>query len=67
MKGEYIVKVRAKDINNSEGEWSDPLAVTIIENLPPSRPKISGPSIARAGKQLEFTILSNDPEDYDLN
>jgi hypothetical protein len=64
--GEYHVVVRAKDTNNSKGEWSDPLIVTINENLKPERPTISGPSIARAGKQLDFIFQSSDPEGFDL-
>jgi hypothetical protein len=29
--GEYNVTVKAKDVNDSESEWSDPLTVTIVE------------------------------------
>jgi len=64
--GEYHVLVRAKDTNNSNGEWSDPLTVTINVNLPPEKPSISGPKIAKAGKTLDFTFQSSDPEGFDL-
>jgi hypothetical protein len=64
--GEYDVIVSAKDTNNSQGDWSDPLAVTINDNLPPEKPTISGPLIAQTGKSLEFTFQSTDPEGFDI-
>lgn len=64
--GEYDVIVQAKDTNNSNGDWSDPLTITINENLPPAKPTISGPTIAQTGKSLKFTFQSTDPESYDL-
>lgn len=65
-KGIYEVRVQAKDINNKISDWSDPLEVTINENLAPDRPLIKGPRIGRSGKPLTFTFVSSDSEAHDV-
>ncbi len=65
-QGIYQVRVKAKDINNRLSNWSDPLDVTITENLPPDAPQIKGPKLARTGKSLTFSIVTSDPEDHDV-
>jgi hypothetical protein len=64
--GTYDVKVRAQDINNKLSEWSDPLTVTIVENLPPGKVTIDGPKWGFGGVDYEFTFVSTDPEEHDI-
>lgn len=64
--GIYDVKVRAQDINNKLSPWSDPLTVTIVENLPPVKVSIDGSKWGFGGVEYDFTFVSTDPEGYDL-
>jgi hypothetical protein len=63
--GTYNIRVKAKDINNNETEWSNPLAVT-IENNPPDIPQINGPTNGNPGVTYSFTLLTTDPDDDDV-
>lgn len=65
-QGIFQVRVKAKDINNRLSGWSEPLVLTINENLPPSKPTINGPRIGRTGKPLTFSLISSDPEEHDV-
>ena len=62
----YDICVKAKDINNKESDWSEPLTVTINANQAPGKPTVDGPKLARAGKPLTFTFVANDPEGHDV-
>jgi hypothetical protein len=66
QQGIYQIRVKARDIYNRFSNWSDPLDVTITDNLPPDAPKIKGPRIARTGKSLTFSFVTSDPEDHDV-
>ena len=50
-----------KIINYSENPVSD-----IYGNSPPDTPDIYGPIIGKPGKELEYTIVSTDPESNDI-
>jgi hypothetical protein len=65
-EGVYEVRVKAKDINNRLSDWSEPLEVTINENLPPEGLTINGPKIGRTGKSLTFSLTASDPEEHDV-
>ena len=59
--GIYYIKVKAKDENGIEGEWSDNLTVTL--NSPPSKPnKPSGPSYGNAGVSYTYSTSATDPD-----
>jgi len=58
--GTYEVKVKAKDTNNAESGWSEPLTITIVENQPPTPPIITGPTHGRVGIKYDYTFNSTD-------
>jgi hypothetical protein len=64
--GEYEIKAIAKDINDIESNWSEPAVISIIENEPPVKVTIDGPSWGFGGKRYDFTFVSTDPEEHDL-
>jgi hypothetical protein len=64
--GEYEIKVIAKDINNALSNWSDPHIISIIENEPPAKVSIDGPSWGFGGTDYEFTFTTTDPDGHDL-
>jgi len=64
--GEYEVKAVAKDINGVQSNWSEPSTIIIVENSIPEIPTMTGPKIAITGKELEFKIVSVDPDNHDL-
>ena len=39
---------------------------SIIDNIPPDKPIISGPTKGKAGTKYEYTYISTDPEAYDV-
>jgi len=41
--GDYEIRVKAKDINGAQSDWSEPHNITIVENNPPNKPNIEGP------------------------
>ena len=65
-EGSYDVKAKAKDIKNGQSDWSDPHYITILKNTEPEKPTISGPKIARAGKELEFKFSATDSDGHDV-
>jgi hypothetical protein len=64
--GEYNIKVQAKDKWGQISEWSDVTAFPIVENTPPDKPTITGPTTGKTGVPLEFTIVSSDPDNQDV-
>jgi hypothetical protein len=64
--GEFEVKAIAKDINDIQSKWSEPAIVTIIENDPPEKVTINGPSLGLGGKEYEYTFISTDTEGQDI-
>jgi aminopeptidase YwaD len=58
----YIVRAKAKDINQVSSGWSDPLMVTILLDRVPEAPTIDGPAKGRAGTNYLFTFTTTDPD-----
>jgi hypothetical protein len=59
--GDYDVKVKAKDVNDIESDWSEPFEITIFENNPPTPPDIVGPTKGKAGTPYAYKFTSTDP------
>ena len=64
--GQFNVKAIARDSYNVQSGWSESATITIIENSPPAKPTISGPSTGKPGKTINFNFSSTDPEGNDL-
>jgi len=64
--GQYNIKATAKDGYDVQSGWSEPATITIIENSPPEKPTISGPTTGKPGKTINFDFSSTDPEGNDL-
>lgn len=66
--GTYFVKVIAEDQHGLKSDYSLVLIVEIKtqDNLPPSKPDLSGPSQGRIGVTYTFHASSVDPEGNDL-
>jgi len=64
--GEYEVISAAKDINGVQSEWSEPATIVIVENHIPDKPIMTGPKIGTTGKELEFKVITTDPDNHDL-
>jgi hypothetical protein len=60
--GTYPIYVQAKDINERTSEWSIPLMMTILPNLPPTPPTITGPTEGNPGISYLYTFTTTDPE-----
>lgn len=63
--GVYEISVGLKDIYGAE-YWSNPLVITIYENIPPGAPIIEGPTTVRLGTVNTWTFVSNDPEEHNI-
>lgn len=79
-KGDYHIKVKAKDEYDAESNWSDPLSISMpksksvntpllrfLENHPPNTPNIYGPRYGKAGEYYFYTICSTDPDGDDIS
>jgi hypothetical protein len=64
--GSYNVKVKAKDINGANSEWSDVHRVNIGDNTAPDAPIISGPTFGKVGQKYDYTIMANDIDGQDV-
>lgn len=64
--GEYLVRVKAKDIWGVVSDWSEEAVIHIVLNENPTNPFISGKSIGFGGVEYEFTFQSSDPDDHDI-
>jgi hypothetical protein len=61
--GVYYVKVKARDTQLAESEWSDSVVVSIVSS-PPHRPaKPLGPASCTTGIACTFTASTNHPQD----
>ena len=65
-KGEYKVRVKAKDIHDLESGISDALTVTLIGNSMPNKPDIQGINNGLRKKEYEFIFTADDPNGDDL-
>jgi len=62
-QGTYTIRVKAKDINGLESEWSDPLTVVIYSgvNQPPNKPSIpAGSTSGKPGTPYTYTTSTID-------
>ena len=64
--GEYNVRVRARDIWGVVSDWSEPHAISIVENDPPVKVTINGPSLGKVGQELEYTFTSTDSDGHNI-
>jgi hypothetical protein len=62
--GSYDIKAKARNINEVEGDWSDPYTVNISH--PPSAPIIDGPRTGDVGVEYPYTFVSTDPDGEDV-
>ncbi len=59
-EGNYKIQVKAKDVHDAVSNWSDSLLVT-MENIPPDRPEITGPTDGGVGVSYDYTFVATDP------
>ena len=64
--GDYEIKAVAKDINGVQSNWSEPASISIVENEPPAKVTIDGPSWGLGGKEYEYTFISTDADEHDI-
>jgi len=64
--GDYNVKVAAKDTNGAQSQWSDPLTITITDNIPPTAPDVQGPASGKPGVQYLYNLVSTDAENHEI-
>jgi len=64
-RGNYTIRVKAKDIFGAESDWSDPLSVT-IDSKPPLAPEIHGPTRGKVGESYNYTFVTTDPDGDDV-
>jgi len=59
-EGDYVVKAKAKDVNNLESGWSDPLAIHIASNISMVQLVIDVQSSVLEGSDFLVTVTAND-------
>lgn len=66
QKGNFDVKVKARDKYGKESSWSDAITVTII-NTAPAKPSIpDGPASGKIKTSHTYTTSSTDPEGHKI-
>ena len=60
--GDYQIRVRAKDINGVQSPWSEPHAISIVDNNPPNIPTIVGPTKFIPFVPCSFTFNTTDDD-----
>ena len=65
--GDYQIKVKARDTNGVESDWSGEVTLSILENSQPEDPVISGPKNVKAKRLYTYSFIANDPEGHDVN
>jgi len=58
--GTYIIQVKAKDIHGVTSEWSDPISLVIINDIPPNTPTIKGKARGVVGTSYPYTFTTVD-------
>ena len=62
-QGKYYWRVKAVDLVDNEGEWSNTGSFTVGDSTPPSKPsKPSGPATGKIGEYYTYTTSTTDPE-----
>ena len=62
----YTVQARAKDIHDVTSEWSDPIMMHIINDVPPNTPSINGKTRGAVGTPYTYIFRSTDPNADDV-
>ena len=65
--GDYEIRVKAKDINEAQSDWSEPHAIAIVENQPPNNPVIDGPAKAVPFVSYEYTFITTDDDEDQIS
>lgn len=65
--GNYEVKVKAKDTCEAESSWSQPLAVSIVNNTPPNPPAITGPAKVKTNVKNDYILNAIDLDEDDVS
>jgi len=64
QKGEYSIKVKARDKYGAESGWSDPITVTVL-NDPPLKPDPpTGPTSGKIKTPHTYSATSTDPDGH---
>jgi hypothetical protein len=63
-KGNYSVRVKARDKYGGESEWSDPLSVTILNTAPDKPSTPSGPTSGKIKKSYTYSTSTIDPDGH---
>jgi hypothetical protein len=64
--GNFSVVVRARDVWGAGSMPSEPLMVTITDNLPPTEPSISGTTQVKRNVPYDYTFVATDPFGQDV-
>ena len=64
--GDFEVRVRAKDVLGAGTVWSEPLAISIVDNIPPNLPLIQGPTSGSPGSTYLYRFSSIDEDGHDV-
>ena len=64
--GSFYVKVKAKDINSANSEWSDEHRIDITDNTKPEAPVIDGPNTGKVGIKYLYTVSADDVDEHDV-
>jgi hypothetical protein len=66
-KGQYAVKVKARDKSGAQSSWSDPITVAVTNNAPEKPQTPDGPTQGKIRtKSYTYTTSSNDVDGHDL-
>jgi hypothetical protein len=64
--GNYSIVVRARDSTGAASKPSDPLLVTITDNVPPNEPSISGATNVKLNTPYDYTFVATDDFGQDV-
>ncbi|MGF3554163.1 MAG: PKD domain-containing protein [Thermoplasmatota archaeon] len=64
--GTYNILAKAKDVDNLESGWSNPLTIEILQDEPPDAPIITGPIKASPKIELEYSFVTIDADGDDV-
>jgi hypothetical protein len=64
--GGYEIRAVAKDIHGVQSNWSEPAFISIVENEPPVKVTIEGPTWGFGGKKYDFSFVSTDADEHDI-
>lgn len=65
-KGDYEVKVKARDKYGQQSSWSEALAVSILNDAPDKPTTPNGPTNGKIKTTYTYTTVSNDPNGHKI-